>query len=293
MSGSLCAVVLAAGEGLRLRPLTERTPKALCPVGNVALLDRALARLAHHGLAGPALVAVNACYLAAQIVAHVGGRAQVRVEPGEPLGTAGGVANLRDWIAGRGVLVGNADAYLAAAADSGHDLAPLLDGWDGERVRVLTVPATDGRPVEFRGPAGGGVAGGAVSGLQRRFAGFCLLPWSTVRALRVERTDLVREVWRPAEADGQLDLVAYPGAYLDSGTPRDYLAANLHAAAGGSLIAVDATVTGSVDSGVIGAGARIEGKVTRSVVWPGGYVGPDETLADAIRVGATLTVPAT
>lgn len=60
----VCAVVLAAGEGRRLRPLTERTPKALCPVGNVPLLELALARVAAlvPGLSGPDRVAVNAWY---------------------------------------------------------------------------------------------------------------------------------------------------------------------------------------------------------------------------------------
>ncbi|HEU4350181.1 MAG TPA: sugar phosphate nucleotidyltransferase, partial [Actinoplanes sp.] len=41
----VCAVILAAGEGRRLRPLTERLPKALCPVGNLPLLDHALRRV--------------------------------------------------------------------------------------------------------------------------------------------------------------------------------------------------------------------------------------------------------
>ena len=49
---AICAIVLAAGEGRRLRPLTTVRPKALCPVGNVALLDRALARVAGLGLTG-------------------------------------------------------------------------------------------------------------------------------------------------------------------------------------------------------------------------------------------------
>ncbi|GAA0932578.1 hypothetical protein GCM10009558_045720 [Virgisporangium aurantiacum] len=106
----VCAVVLAAGEGTRLRPLTADLPKALCPVGNVPLLDRALARVTALGLDA----AVNACYLGSQVVAHVGTRAFVGVEPGDPWGTSGGLARLGDWIDGRGVLVGNADAYLSS-----------------------------------------------------------------------------------------------------------------------------------------------------------------------------------
>jgi MurNAc alpha-1-phosphate uridylyltransferase len=72
MTIEVCGVLLAAGEGVRLRPLTEVLPKALCPVGNVALLDRGLARF--DGLGLP--VAVNAAYLKEQIVRHVGERTQ-------------------------------------------------------------------------------------------------------------------------------------------------------------------------------------------------------------------------
>ncbi|MFI7437501.1 sugar phosphate nucleotidyltransferase [Micromonospora haikouensis] len=273
----VCAVVLAAGEGTRLRPLTERLPKALCPVGNVPLLDRALARLAGLGLAGPARVAVNACYLGEQVVAHVGDRAHLSVEPGAPLGTAGGVANLRDWIAGRGVLVGNADAYLAdPAADPGPDIAALLAGWDGETVRLLGQPAAD--------PA----APGTFSG--HRFTGFSLLPWRLVRGLAVEPGDLVRAVWRPAEAAGALTVVPYAGTFYDTGTPADYLAANLHAAGGGNLVDPTATVTGRCREAVVGAGATVRGEVTRSVLWPGAEVAVGEHLTGSVRVAGGLTV---
>ncbi|MET0425032.1 MAG: sugar phosphate nucleotidyltransferase, partial [Actinoplanes sp.] len=113
---AVCGVVLAAGEGQRLRPLTLTLPKALCPVGNVALLDRALARLGGLGLAGPEVVGVNAAYLGEQVVRHVGDRAHLSVEPDGPLGTSGGIGRLKGWIDGRGVLVGNADGYLADPA---------------------------------------------------------------------------------------------------------------------------------------------------------------------------------
>ena len=275
----VCAVVLAAGEGTRLRPLTERLPKALCPVGNVPLLDRALDRLAGLGLTGPERVAVNACYLGDQVVAHVGSRAHLSVEPGEPLGTAGGVGNLREWIAGRGVLVGNADAYLAdQQAAPGADIAALLDGWDGRCVRLLGQPADD--------PA----APGTFSG--HRFVGFSLLPWRLVRDLPASFGDLVRTVWRPAEAAGALEVVPYRGTFYDTGTPADYLAANLHAAGGGSLVDPSATVTGPVRQAVVGAGATVLGAVTRAVVWPGATVHAGERLTDAIRAGIDLTVPA-
>jgi N-acetyl-alpha-D-muramate 1-phosphate uridylyltransferase len=274
----ICAVLLAAGEGRRLRPLTGLRPKALCPVGNVPLLTRAMDRVAGVGLAGPGAVAVNASYLADQVTAHVGDRAHVSLEPDGPLGTAGALGRLRDWIAGRGVLVGNSDAYLAGLSEPpGPDIADLLAGWDGETVRLLGRPAQPGSRGEF------GVW---------RFAGFSLLPWRYVRDLPARPAELVRQVWRPAEAAGALRVIGYRGTYLDTGTPATYLAANLHAAGGGNLVGDGATVTGALDKAVVGAGARVYGTLTRAVVWPGGYVGPDEHVVDAVRAGRDMTVPA-
>jgi MurNAc alpha-1-phosphate uridylyltransferase len=267
----ICTVILAAGEGRRLRPLTVGTPKALCPVGNTALLDRALDSVAPLGFASPDRLAVNACYLGEQVVAHVGDRAHLSVEPGEPLGTAGGLGNLKPWIDGRAVLVGNADAYLAGAP-----IDAILDGWDGSHARLLGVP---GPPDEFGG---------------HRFAGFSLLPWDLVAGLTAEPADLVRAAWRPAERAGRLRVIPYRGTYLDTGTPRDYLAANLHAASYGNLVSASATVTatGKLDGAVVGAGATVAGDVIRGVVWPGGVVAEGERLVDAIRVGRDLTVSA-
>ncbi|GAB2940224.1 hypothetical protein GCM10027280_30790 [Micromonospora polyrhachis] len=275
----ICAVVVAAGEGTRLRPLTEHRPKALCPVGNVPLLDRVLARLAGLGLTGPDRVAVNACYLGEQVVEHVGSRAHLSVESGGLLGTAGALANLRDWIDGRGVLVGNADGYLAdPPAPPGADIAALLSGWDGRTVRLLGQPIT--------GPD----EPGSFSG--HRFAGWSLLPWHRVRELPLERAELVRTVWRPAEAAGELTVVSFSGTYLDTGTPADYLAANLHAAAGENLIHPTATVTGACQQSIVGPGAVVRGTVTRSVVWAGAEVAEGERLTEVLRVGRDVTVPA-
>lgn len=223
----LCGVALAAGEGTRLRPMTLTMPKALCPVAGTPLLELTLARLADLGLAGPDAVAVNACYLAEQIVTYVNGRAHLSVEPPPALGTSGGVANLRDWIAGRAALVCNADAYLAPERPGdqppGGLLAGMLAGWDGETVRMLVVPTPPGGEGEFG------------ERRQWRFAGASLLPWRVIRELRPHPSELVTTVWRPAEASGALEHVPHQGVFIDCGTPADYRAANLHAEAARQL----------------------------------------------------------
>jgi mannose-1-phosphate guanylyltransferase/MurNAc alpha-1-phosphate uridylyltransferase len=145
---------------------------------------------------------------------------------------------------------------------------------------VLAVPAEDREP-EFEtsfGPA--------------RFAGFSLLPAEVAAALAPVRSDLVGEVWRPAERAGRLEVIRYDGFYLDSGTVPDYLAANLHAAGAGSLVAPAAVVTGTLQRSVVGAGATVYGSVTRSVVFPGAVVAADEVLVDAVRLGRDTTVTA-
>jgi mannose-1-phosphate guanylyltransferase/MurNAc alpha-1-phosphate uridylyltransferase len=131
---------------------------------------------------------------------------------------------------------------------------------------------------------------GGFSG--HRFAGFSLLPWRYVRVLTDSHDELVHRVWRPAEAAGELELVPYDGLYIDTGTPADYLRANLHAAGGGSLVDPSATVTGPCAESVVGAGAIVRGSVTRCVVWPGGVVTEDEHLSDTIRAVDGVSVPA-
>lgn len=268
--GDLAAVVLAAGAGTRLAPLTGLRPKALCPVGNVALLDRALDRLVGLGLAGPDRVAVNAHHLAEQISSHVAGRAHLSVERPTALGTAGAIGRLRRWLAGRDVLVTNADAYLAGP------VGQLLDGWDGDTVRLLAAPVTPGEQADFG---------------RWRYTGLALLPAQLAAGLPDRPAGLAQQVWRPARESGRLVLVPFDGTFFDCGTPYDYLRANLHAAGPANLVDRTAEVTGRLEQCVVGAGATVAGTARRCVVWPGAVVAVGEHLESAIRADG-LTVAA-
>jgi MurNAc alpha-1-phosphate uridylyltransferase len=227
----LAAVVLAAGAGTRLRPLTDERPKAMCPVGNVPLVDHALHRVAAHASS----VAVNAHASQPSLVAHVQGRAHVSVESGERLGTAGALGRLRPWIDGRHVLVHNADAFVD------DDLRDLVAGWDGTAPRLLT--RAEARPSDFG---------------EHRFVGVSLLPAQLAATLPDEPCGLYDLVWRAAYAAGGLELVETTGTAIDCGTPADYLRANLHVSGGASVVADDAVVAGTITRCVVWPGARVE-----------------------------------
>ena len=243
--------MLAAGSGTRLAPLTLERPKALCPVDGVALVDVSLSAVAGVVGTGPAAVAVNANHRADEVVAHVGSRAHVSVERGEALGTAGGVANLRPWLDGRSALVVNADVWHDA------DLATLVAGWDGERVAVLVA-----------GPGGG------TLGRQARVLGSLLPAWA-IAPLPVTPAGLYEACWRALAALGRLDVVGADARHVDCGTPAAYLAANMAASGGRS---------------VVGAGAVVAGEVRGCVLWPGAVVASGEVLVDAVRTTAGRTV---
>lgn len=248
--------MLAAGLGTRLRPLTEILPKALCPVANIPLVDIAV----DHVRGSAAEVAVNVHHHRERMETHLAGRRlHVSVEEDEPLGTAGALGHLRDWIDGRAALVHNVDAW-----HPGDLASSFVEGWDGERIRLMVVPARAGM-IDFE---------------QRwTFAGVSLLPWSDVAELPAQPAGLYEASWRRAEIEGRLELVPHLAPWFDTGTPSSYLAANLTASAGESVVAPDA---------VVGDGAEL----VRSVVWGGARVEPGERLVESIRAPGWVTVRA-
>lgn len=250
----VCALVLAAGEGRRLRPLTRLRPKPLCPVGGRPLLDLAVDR----ARTATAAVAVNVHHGRAAIEQHLaaapgGAGVHVSVEEEEALGTAGAVAHVRDWIDGRGVLVLNGDTWAPG------ELAAATAGWDRERVRLLVAGDDRLRPPER-----------PTSPIAAAY-----LPWAEVARLQPVPSGLWEASWRALHAAGRLDVVRWDGPCLDCGTPARYLAANLASSEGAP---------------VVGEGCVVEGTVVRSVLWPGTTVRRGEVLVDAVRADHGLTV---
>ncbi|MEZ5239708.1 MAG: sugar phosphate nucleotidyltransferase [Microthrixaceae bacterium] len=261
MADSLAGIVLAAGAGTRLMPLTTRLPKALCPVGDRPMLDHAVARLAPVLDPAAGSIAVNAHHRARTVVEHVQMTwpgVHVQVEQPVALGTAGAVGNLRPWIDGRPVVVVNADAQHEA------DLARFVGAWDRERVAVLTTT-----PGAF-GPQSTVLAS--------------LLPPQLVAGLRADPSGLWEVVWRNEVELGRLQTVHCDAEFIDCGTPGSYLRANLEwAGRGGLWVHPEASVGAEIAESVVGRGAVVEGTIERCVVWPGSTVHGGEHLRDAIR----------
>ena len=203
---TLAALVLAAGRGERLRPLTDSTPKPLLEVGGRSLLDAALDRVAQVVALDQRNAAVNAHWLADQIVAAVGDRAHLSIEEPEALGTAGAVGRLREWLADRDVLISNGDVWY----DAPVEVAGFVSGWDKKRPRLLVVADPD--RADFDG--------------HWRFAGLSLLPATVAQSLEPVPSGLYEVVW----SQQPVDLVPTNVTYVDCGTLDDLARARALAA---------------------------------------------------------------
>jgi len=245
LAGELAGLALAAGAGRRLRPLTLMRPKPLCPVGDRTLLDWALDPLE----SAVSDVAVNVHHRRAAIEEHLDRRTEIggdcpHVSAEDPV--ALGTAGAIAQL--RGWLDGRSVVVLNADTWHRADIAAFVGGWDGERVRILTPT-----------PGPFGARSGVVASI---------LPWSVAVALEVTPSGLWEVVWRDALVAGSIDVAHETGPVVDCARPADYLRANMEWSGGQS---------------VIGEGAVVDGRVTRSVVWPGSVVNPAEHLVDAIR----------
>jgi MurNAc alpha-1-phosphate uridylyltransferase len=217
------AMVLAAGLGTRLRPVTDTTPKPLIEINGRTLLDHAIDRLA---LVGVERVVVNAHYKAALVVAQLARRDHPHIEishEAELLDTGGGVARalpLLDDV----FFVANSDVFWLDGKD--HALQRLATAFDPERMdailllqRTVTAVGYDGSGDYLIDASGYPHRRGERAVAPFLFAGLQLLHSRAFAGISDRVFSLVR-VFDRAEEAGRLQAIVHDGEWYHIGTPQ-------------------------------------------------------------------------
>ena len=318
------AVVLVGGEGTRLRPLTETTPKPLLPLVDRPCLDHVLDHLARHGVHE---VVLSSPYLEQRfdpfIQARRGDPAITWITERTPLGTGGAIVHALDAIGSDPFFALNGDiltdldlsAMLTLHRERGAAVTIALHHVEDARAFGLVERDDGGRIVAFREKPEAPMPGDVNAGTYI-IEPAVLRPWVADREISIER-----EIF-PAVIDAGHPVLGFAGdAYwMDLGTPEKYLQAHFDLLDGkvrgvtypAPWIAADAGVDlrahlgrwvaigpearvgpdAQVDDSVllpgadVGAGAR----VLRTVVGPGAHVGAGATVTDCV-LGAGARVP--
>ena len=211
-------MILAAGRGERLRPLTDTTPKPLVEAGGETLLGRHLGRLA---AAGFREAVVNVSHLGEQIVARFGAGAHgMRIawsREAAPLETAGGIAQARALLGEAPFLLVNADIWCD------FEFSPLKDFPLGGRLaHLVLVPNPSWHPKgdftldrdEMRGLVGNAPAP------RYTYAGISVIAPRLVDGVAAGQKAQLAPLWRAAAERGEVSGELHEGYWNDVGTPE-------------------------------------------------------------------------
>jgi len=278
-------MILAAGLGTRLRPLTDLAPKPLVPIGDRPALAHVIDAVR---AAGCAPIVANAFHHAAELERFCAADGVLVSREDDLLGTAGGIACAAALLGEGDVLVHNADVLVSL--DVGALLAAHRRRGAAATLAVVARPAGQGN-VGF--DAGGAIvrlrtetfAPGEASGGE--FTGVHAIG-PRARADLPPKGCVVGDAYMPRLRGNSRDLYVHSARnFLDVGSLAGYLRANLEwlgAAKLASFVGAGARVDPAVrlESSVVGAGARVtgEGALARCVVWPGATAAAP--LADAV-----------
>jgi MurNAc alpha-1-phosphate uridylyltransferase len=146
------AMVMAAGVGMRMRPLTDDRPKALVEVGGRTLIDHMLDRLADDGVTR---AVVNVHYLADLLEAHLRKRAHPAITISDErealLETGGGLVKARPLLGNTPIFVANSDSVWLEERGTTPALAAMRAAWDGDRMDALLLVVPLARSLGFSG----------------------------------------------------------------------------------------------------------------------------------------------
>jgi len=232
------AMVLAAGFGKRLRPITDTVPKPLVPVGGRTMLDRTLDAAE---TAGIARAVVNVHYLGEQIIAHCASRqtpaTSISDERDAILETGGGVVKALPLLGDTPFALLNADTFWVDGSRS--TLAAMIDAFDPARMDMLLLTArlddTTGHSggVDFTLDAGSRIARAPdPAGAGVIYAGAAIIDPAVFTGARAEPHSLNRYFDAAIAAGRLFGHALEDGHWYTVGTPDGLTEVEAHLAAG-------------------------------------------------------------
>ena len=219
------AMVLSAGLGTRMRPLTDRVPKPLVPLAGKPLIDHVLARLA---AAGVNRAVVNVHHMADQIEDHLAGCTAPSVEISDErdvlLDTGGGVVRALDKLGDNPFFIHNSDSVWIEGATP--CLRKMINAWDPDAMDSLLLLA----PVSGTlGYGGTGDFDTDARGAVRRPASGESAPF-VFAGVSIAHPRLFRDapegkfslnvLWDRAISAGRLYGIEHEGVWMHVGTPE-------------------------------------------------------------------------
>lgn len=220
------AMLMAAGLGKRMRPLTATRPKPLVKVAGKALMDHALDRLEAGGIER---VIVNVHYLPDTIIAHLKARRPsmevlISDERGKLLETGGGLMKAAPLLSDEPFLCANSDnLWIDGPRNS---ITMLADLWDDDRMDALLLVVPHARATCHSGQ--GDFHMDAAGRLNRRKPGH-IAPF-VFTGVQIMSPRLLRDppgevfstniLWNRAMEVGRLYGASHQGLWFDVGTPR-------------------------------------------------------------------------
>jgi MurNAc alpha-1-phosphate uridylyltransferase len=218
------AMVLAAGLGVRMKPLTDRIPKPLVEVGGKPLIDHVLDRLAD---AGVERAVVNVHYLADAIERHLADRRAPAIaisdERGQLLETGGGVVKALPLLGPAPFFLINSDTIWIDSVKP--NLLRLAEAFDPDRMDALLLLAPTTTSIGYGGR--GDYAMAASGRLERRgerdvvpfvYTGTAIFVPELFAGAAEDRFSLTRLFDRAEEA-GRLHGLRLEGVWMHVGTP--------------------------------------------------------------------------
>lgn len=218
------ALVLSAGFGKRMRPLTDTIPKPLVPLDGKPLIDHVLDRLADTGITR---AICNVHYLAEKLETHLASRQSPHItisdERDNILDTGGAVVRARHAIGNDAFLIHNSDSVWIETGTP--NLKRLIDGYDSVRMDCLLLLAPIASSLGYDGHGDFHLEGdGKItrqSGTQPApyvFAGASITSPYMFNG-EVERAFSLNHVWDRGIAAGRLYGIILDGLWMHVGTP--------------------------------------------------------------------------